>query len=80
MRVSSARRVYGTSTEAGSGTATVSVRDYDGNTDTLTFDWTTYDPLSLPEISSKNGTQNRAIGSFAVENHSRGMCSYPVRS
>ncbi len=66
VSMSSARSISGTPLWAAAGTATITVADVDGDTDTLSFDWTTYDPLRLPVLSSKNWTQNRAIVPFGV--------------
>ncbi len=66
VTMSSSRSISGTPLWAAAGTATITVADVDGDTDTLSFDWTTYDPLRLPVLSSKNWTQNRAIVPFGV--------------
>ena len=55
--------------DASSGTATVTVKDADGDTDTLSFDWSVADPMpdfGTASVSDKTWTQNTAITRFTV--------------
>ena len=68
---SSTRRVSGfpTGSDASSGTATVTVRDADGDTDTLDFNWTVADPMpdfGSATVAARSWTQNTAISRFTV--------------
>ena len=84
VRMSSTRRVSGTPEQAGSGTATVTVRDYDGDTDTLSFDWTVDEDLmpsfGTASVADKDWTLRTSIAAFTVPAASGGdgTLSYSV--
>ena len=66
--------------DASSGTATVTVKDADGDTDTLSFDWSVADPMpdfGTASVSDKTWTQNTAISRFTAPAASGG--NSPVR-
>ena len=71
VKMSSARQVSGTPLFASSGTATVTARDADGDTDTLSFSWTVAPTDLMPTYSSASVAQpswasNQAIVGFAI--------------
>ena len=71
VTMSSLRRFSGAPNATGSGTATVTARDADGDTDALTFDWTVRQQDLKPtfgasSVSARSWTQNSAIAAFTV--------------